>query len=471
MIASMADENARHHNMPAASNHTLPVHAIQYDGEQTHRVATTFLAFHPCSNYGGQNFLSASGTGCSSEATGRLSGIAGLRLLGGAAGRTCRSRPGEAARSSSRRRGRHRRPRVARGPTPLPVVAARLRSALRLRPRERQPRGRGGPRTRNPARGRHRRRRAGSPCSTRTRLDGPVDIVGTVSRAARATLTTTWSSGRPACSRSTASSRSSRKMQNIAPDDGHRRDGAARVARRPRRSRSTSTSRDPDSPLRRERLHDHGARARRRALRRRRSATCAARCAAPTTCTTIPTLVKGFPIYLGDSGESSAEDRRHRRRRRARHRLPDRGRRAVHVLQHDASRGRRSSPASRSDQRGRRPRRSRRRPRARRSTSRRRPTAYAAASTRISAASRSLNAPGDRRPRRRRQDRRSSFATWAGTIYVDRRGRRAEAGLAASACPRCRRARSIRRRPEPARAWTERRASRAARSRRRCSPT
>lgn len=77
VITSMADESSRHHNMPATSNHTLPVHAIQYDGARATR-STTYLAFHPCSNYGGQNFLSASGTGCSSEATGQLSGIAGL---------------------------------------------------------------------------------------------------------------------------------------------------------------------------------------------------------------------------------------------------------------------------------------------------------------------------------------------------------------------------------------------------------
>ncbi|TKD01804.1 FG-GAP-like repeat-containing protein [Polyangium fumosum] len=77
VVTSMADENSRHHNMPAASNHTLPVHAIQYDGASA-RASRSFLDFHPCSNYGGQNLLSASGTSCSSEATGQLSGIAGL---------------------------------------------------------------------------------------------------------------------------------------------------------------------------------------------------------------------------------------------------------------------------------------------------------------------------------------------------------------------------------------------------------
>jgi hypothetical protein len=77
VITSMADENSRHHNMPAAANHTLPVHAIQYDGNSATR-SSTYFSFHPCSNFGGQNLLSASGTGCSSEATGELSGIAGL---------------------------------------------------------------------------------------------------------------------------------------------------------------------------------------------------------------------------------------------------------------------------------------------------------------------------------------------------------------------------------------------------------
>lgn len=76
-VASMADENARHHNMPTAANHTLPVHAIQFVGSSIF-TTDSFLHYHPCSNYGGQNLLSASGEGCSSEAVGQLSGISGL---------------------------------------------------------------------------------------------------------------------------------------------------------------------------------------------------------------------------------------------------------------------------------------------------------------------------------------------------------------------------------------------------------
>ncbi len=75
--ASMADENSRHHNMPATTNHTLPVHTVRYNGDSYHN-STTFLAFDSCTNYGGHSALSVSGTSCASEATGRTAGIAGL---------------------------------------------------------------------------------------------------------------------------------------------------------------------------------------------------------------------------------------------------------------------------------------------------------------------------------------------------------------------------------------------------------
>ncbi len=77
IMASMADENSRHHNMPATANHVLTVHSIRYN-EGNPGNATTFVAFDTCSNYGGHLSLSVSATSCSSEATGRSSGIAGL---------------------------------------------------------------------------------------------------------------------------------------------------------------------------------------------------------------------------------------------------------------------------------------------------------------------------------------------------------------------------------------------------------
>ncbi len=76
VIASAADENSRHHNVPSTNNHTLTVHAIRYDTETLTR-STTFLNFNNCTNYGAQLVLSVSGTGCSSEATGHTAGHAG----------------------------------------------------------------------------------------------------------------------------------------------------------------------------------------------------------------------------------------------------------------------------------------------------------------------------------------------------------------------------------------------------------
>ena len=82
-IASMADENARHHNMPTTANHTLPVHAIQFAPAQDVTNVESFLDFNTCTNYGGQNFLSASSKSCSSGAVGQLSGISGLLMSAG----------------------------------------------------------------------------------------------------------------------------------------------------------------------------------------------------------------------------------------------------------------------------------------------------------------------------------------------------------------------------------------------------
>lgn len=77
VIASAADENSRHHNLPGTVNHNVYVHAIRFAGAQP-QTADSFLAFNNCTNYGGQLQLSAAGTGCSSEATGVSAGISGL---------------------------------------------------------------------------------------------------------------------------------------------------------------------------------------------------------------------------------------------------------------------------------------------------------------------------------------------------------------------------------------------------------
>jgi hypothetical protein len=83
VAASMADENSRHHNSPTVANHVLPVHAITYAPGDDVTNVETFLAYNACSNYGGQNLLSASGKPCSSEAVGWTGGIAGLLYSAG----------------------------------------------------------------------------------------------------------------------------------------------------------------------------------------------------------------------------------------------------------------------------------------------------------------------------------------------------------------------------------------------------
>ncbi|MEC9073408.1 MAG: S8 family serine peptidase, partial [Myxococcota bacterium] len=77
VIASAADELSYHHNFPGTNNHTVYVHAIQYDGASADN-STTFLNFNNCTNYGMQLLLSTPGNGCSSEAVGITAGHAGL---------------------------------------------------------------------------------------------------------------------------------------------------------------------------------------------------------------------------------------------------------------------------------------------------------------------------------------------------------------------------------------------------------
>jgi hypothetical protein len=79
VVASMADENSKHQNLPNTSNYTLQVHAIVNNGaEGDVTSADSMLAFDPGTNYGGQNFLSAPSEGASSGATAVTSGAAGL---------------------------------------------------------------------------------------------------------------------------------------------------------------------------------------------------------------------------------------------------------------------------------------------------------------------------------------------------------------------------------------------------------
>ena len=79
IIASAADEDSMHHNYPANGNHVIMVHAIAPNNlGHTSAPITSFLAFNNCTNYGAHLVLSTPGDSCSSEATGKTSGMAGI---------------------------------------------------------------------------------------------------------------------------------------------------------------------------------------------------------------------------------------------------------------------------------------------------------------------------------------------------------------------------------------------------------
>ncbi|MCL4558189.1 MAG: S8 family serine peptidase [Deltaproteobacteria bacterium] len=80
IIASAADEDSMHHNYPSNGDHVVMVHAIATNtlGAASKNPITTFLAFNNCTNYGAHLELSTPSTSCSSGATGKTSGMAGI---------------------------------------------------------------------------------------------------------------------------------------------------------------------------------------------------------------------------------------------------------------------------------------------------------------------------------------------------------------------------------------------------------
>ncbi len=79
IIASAADEDSMHHNYPSNGNHVIMVHAVATNNlGNKNKPITSFLAFNNCTNYGAHLVLSTPGESCSSEATGKTSGMAGI---------------------------------------------------------------------------------------------------------------------------------------------------------------------------------------------------------------------------------------------------------------------------------------------------------------------------------------------------------------------------------------------------------
>jgi hypothetical protein len=82
VIASAADEESFHHNVPAASRHTITVNSVTRFAEQSGFTMSprSYLYLNGCTNYGGNIAVAIESSSCSSEATGRGSGIAGLLI-------------------------------------------------------------------------------------------------------------------------------------------------------------------------------------------------------------------------------------------------------------------------------------------------------------------------------------------------------------------------------------------------------
>ncbi len=80
VIASAADEESQHHNYPANYNHTVQVNSVTRfaDVSGLRQTPASYLYLNGCTNYGAHIALSVPSSSCSSEATGRGAGVAGL---------------------------------------------------------------------------------------------------------------------------------------------------------------------------------------------------------------------------------------------------------------------------------------------------------------------------------------------------------------------------------------------------------
>ncbi len=80
VIASAADEESFHHNVPAANRHTIVVNSVTRFANVSGVLMTpqSYLYLNGCTNYGGNIAVAIESSACSSEATGRGAGIAGL---------------------------------------------------------------------------------------------------------------------------------------------------------------------------------------------------------------------------------------------------------------------------------------------------------------------------------------------------------------------------------------------------------
>ena len=78
VIASAADEAAEHHNEPGSMPDTIVVNSVtKYDSTFTSS-QPSYLQLNGCTNFGTRVIVSVPSSSCSSEATGKSAGVAGL---------------------------------------------------------------------------------------------------------------------------------------------------------------------------------------------------------------------------------------------------------------------------------------------------------------------------------------------------------------------------------------------------------
>ena len=78
MIASAADEAAQHHNWPSSEPHTIVVNSVTKYDESLTAEPRSYLQFNGCTNFSSKIAVAIPSVSCSSDATGRAAGMAGL---------------------------------------------------------------------------------------------------------------------------------------------------------------------------------------------------------------------------------------------------------------------------------------------------------------------------------------------------------------------------------------------------------
>jgi hypothetical protein len=78
IIASAADEAAEHHNQPGSLPHTIVVNSVNQYTTAVTQAPPSYLQFNGCTNFSTKITIAVPSSSCSSEATGKGAGVAGL---------------------------------------------------------------------------------------------------------------------------------------------------------------------------------------------------------------------------------------------------------------------------------------------------------------------------------------------------------------------------------------------------------